>query len=58
MMLLAALTALLSLADATQAARLQEAVADCLCALASHEGTREKLAEAGNNTVEGLGFRV
>eukprot|EP00878_Enallax_costatus_P004742 GHUV01004991.1.p1 GENE.GHUV01004991.1~~GHUV01004991.1.p1 ORF type:complete len:283 (+),score=82.35 GHUV01004991.1:334-1182(+) len=42
-----ALSALLLLADAAQPANLQEAVADCLCALAAHEWTRQQLIEAG-----------
>jgi hypothetical protein len=43
----AALPCLLGLAGASQPVKLQEAVADCLCALASNEWAKQQLCAAG-----------
>jgi hypothetical protein len=43
----AALPRLLGLAGGGQPAKLQEAVADCLCALASHDSAKQQLCAAG-----------
>jgi hypothetical protein len=43
----AVLPCLLGLADKQQPAKLQEAVADCMCALASNDWAQQQLCDAG-----------
>jgi hypothetical protein len=44
------LVALLALADSSKPAKLQEAVADSLCALAAQDWTRTQLIDAGDRS--------
>lgn len=45
---LTVLLALLALADSSKPAKLQEAVADSLCALAAQDWARQQLIDAGD----------